>query len=587
MANTIGWGKAVENNTNGFGKLATNTIGAGAIYESSASGETALLASSVQEEFIFRVDTTLPGATPSNQFQIKTTGGPYNYDVDWGDGQTDTGVTSSTGISHTYDTGGEYDIKISGTFPQIFYNNNSEGDKITEIKNWGIIQWSSFDRAFMGCNNLDLTATDYPDLTNCTTLHRIFNGCSSFENTNGSIGGWDTSTITNMDGVFAGCVLFNQSINNWDVSNVTSFGPGFNRGMFTSCFAFNQPLNNWDVSSCTRFNQMFQNCYAFNQDLSSWRFHTTLNVGFGSMFKSATSFNNGGQDGIKDWNTNMANSFSGMFYGASSFNQPLTNWNTSNVAGAGFKSMFRSNTSFNQDISHFDVSNGTDFREMFRSATSFNNGGQTGINNWSIKTTGNVLMSSMFFGATSFNQPIGNWDVSAVSSFQNFLYNATSFNQNVTNLISTIQGPSNLVTITYMFSDSEPTADWTQFPFQYVNGSALRAFRSVNDFDQNVSNWQIPSTVSNMSQMFASTGLSNTDFTDTVVGWAVYIYNNGGVPSGINFSGNGKTFDGTRTSDDESGQTYAVKYGANWTATGWTDAQDAFDYLVTTLNWSI
>ena len=72
------------------------------------------------DEFIIKVDTTIAGSTPSNQFQIRTIGGPYNYDVDWGDGQTDTGVTSATGISHTYDKGVEYDIKISGTFQQIF-----------------------------------------------------------------------------------------------------------------------------------------------------------------------------------------------------------------------------------------------------------------------------------------------------------------------------------------------------------------------------------------------------------------------------------------------------------------------------------
>ena len=43
MANTINWGKAAENNTNGYGKLATNTINAGDIYEDSWAGETALI----------------------------------------------------------------------------------------------------------------------------------------------------------------------------------------------------------------------------------------------------------------------------------------------------------------------------------------------------------------------------------------------------------------------------------------------------------------------------------------------------------------------------------------------------------------
>ena len=234
------------------------------------------------------------------------------------------------------------------------------------------------------------------------------------------------------------------------------------------------------------------------------------------------------------------------------------------------------------------MSGGTDFREMFRSAHAFNNGGQSGINNWSIKTSGTVNMGKMFNGALAFNQPIGNWNVSAVNSLSGFLASANSFNQNLTNFISTISSSIVNAGFYQLFFGSQPTSDdWTQFPYQHAVGDTRQAFRGVTDFDQNVSNWQIPSTVTGMYQMFNSTGLSDIDFTDTVVGWAVYIYNNGGVPTNINFSQNSKTFDGTRTSDDESGQTYAVKYGANWTATGWTDAQDAFDYLVTTLNWSI
>ena len=45
MANTIDWGKATQNNTNGFGKY-QNTIGAASIYEDSYAGETALVGTS-------------------------------------------------------------------------------------------------------------------------------------------------------------------------------------------------------------------------------------------------------------------------------------------------------------------------------------------------------------------------------------------------------------------------------------------------------------------------------------------------------------------------------------------------------------
>ena len=46
MAVTNGWGQGVINNTNGFGKLATNNIGAGSIYENSYAGDTALIGTS-------------------------------------------------------------------------------------------------------------------------------------------------------------------------------------------------------------------------------------------------------------------------------------------------------------------------------------------------------------------------------------------------------------------------------------------------------------------------------------------------------------------------------------------------------------
>ena len=41
-------------------------------------------------------------------------------------------------------------------------------------------------------------------------------------------------------------------------------------GMFERAILFNQPLNDWDVSNVIDFSWMFVNAKSFNQDLNDW-----------------------------------------------------------------------------------------------------------------------------------------------------------------------------------------------------------------------------------------------------------------------------------------------------------------------------
>ena len=175
--------------------------------------------------------------------------GEYSGTIDWGDGT----VVSNTYENrvHTYINSGDYDVTIKGSISSFKFNNSTSFSilKIINLKQWGGSKWLSID--FYGCTNLDITATDKPNLSKLTSFASLFRKCTNLV-FNDSINNWDVSNINSFVVSFRECPNFNQPLNNWDVSNVTSF-----EGMFYGCINFNQPLNNWDVSSALNFRSLF------------------------------------------------------------------------------------------------------------------------------------------------------------------------------------------------------------------------------------------------------------------------------------------------------------------------------------------
>ena len=138
-----------------------------------------------------------------------------------------------------------------------------------------------------------------------------------------------------------------------------------------------------------------------------------------SMFQGATTFN---QD-ISHWDTSNIEDMTGMFTSASDFNQNINDWNTEKVANMA--SMFSGATNFNQDISKWNTAKVTNMSAMFNGASAFNQN----IGSWD---TGEVTnMSNMFNGASAFNQNIGNWNTAKVTDMLFMFFNATAFNQDI------------------------------------------------------------------------------------------------------------------------------------------------------------
>ena len=204
-----------------------------------------------------------------------TTGETYNYAVDWGD---DTVTNNHTGdASHTYAARGEYEVRISGTFPRIYFNNGGDRENITAVDQWGIQQWSSMERAFFGAENLAVLASDSPDLRNVTNMNSMFRNATDF---NQDISDWDVSNVENMSGMFFLAQDFNRDISEWDVSSVITMA-----GMFAGAVNFNQDIGGWEVGNVTNMAGMFSIATTFNQDIGGWDVGNVTNMS--GMFSNA------------------------------------------------------------------------------------------------------------------------------------------------------------------------------------------------------------------------------------------------------------------------------------------------------------
>jgi hypothetical protein len=220
--------------------------------------------------FIIEVDSSKAGSA-SDAFEFTGALGDYDVVAKQGGSVVQTFNNLSDEETITFSGGSgvyvlEVTPKATDGFKQILCNNGGDKLKIIDVKQWGTVIWSTFYASFFGCSNMEVNASDAPDLSVCTSLQRMFRGCDLL---NQSLNHWDVTNIVNFNDMFKDTLIFNQPLNDW------RFGSGaILYRMFENAVKFNQPLNDWNAENVDYQNRGFEDTFngalEYNQDLSSW-----------------------------------------------------------------------------------------------------------------------------------------------------------------------------------------------------------------------------------------------------------------------------------------------------------------------------
>lgn len=405
--------------------------------------------------------------------------GVYSGTIDWGDGSAPVANTYAN-RSHTYATAGDYNIIIDGECSHFdTQSNTTSRDKLKEVLGFGTYTFSTL--RMRQCSNL----IGGPNCRDTPIINSGDSGFMFYNNTNmitfQHIENWDWTNIPNPFWAFMNCQQFIGDLSNWDMSNCQNISY-----MFYNCYALNFDASGWDLSNATRVNQSFSGMILnFNSDIS-WDLTSVTNQGYSLFYNSQqfngdltgmdtstltrmdnflarTSFNN---SSINTLDVSSNQNFKGFFLDIGtvsgvSFNQDLTNWNTSNATN--MEQMFKGNNDFNADITGFDTGLVTNMKEMFSTCYNFNRD----ISSWNVINVNNF--DKTFYTADAFNQNISSWNTSSATNMYRMFYNCNNFDQPI--------GSWNVSNVTNMES----------------------MFQLATDFDQDLSAWDL-SSITNMAK---------------------------------------------------------------------------------------
>ena len=462
-----------------------------------------------------------------------------SYDVDWGDGSSDTGVTTAD-KSHTYASTGTYEVKITGQFAGLRMGrvNATERAKLTEFTNWGTTQINGVRDMFTNCLNMTYTATDAPDITNLTAtsgteLRSMFIGCDSIVTLD--LSGW-TNT-----GNFSGSALYafqhmdsleTLNLTGWDLSSVTDFSYVCqNTGDSTNGCEFIMP--NLNLAACTTIRNTFSGANVKSFSINGWTFKSSGTVNAASLFQGAekgtgvasftldlsgwtntarfnklssafrsmvglTTLNTTG------WDTSNVTTMEYCFYVNNDLTQidGLSSWSTASITGTGLQYFMYATRRL--DFGASGTSNfGTNFGSMSGATTLRGalalcgdlapGSAPPNVSNWDVSNVTNFIQTFYqlkWTGGTPLD--ISSWDVSSATTIKQLIYNiagsSPSLNVSGWELSSSCtdfsQAFRNAQTTPFAFTDSncDLSGVTTMNLCWYLTGSTSITFKSGMSF---------------------------------------------------------------------------------------------------------
>lgn len=174
--------------------------------ESTVSERTQLIKFS-SNEFVSIYRTT----AANEQITIPTRNiGTFNAQIDWGDGNVST-ITSynQPDLTHSFADPGDHLVRVIGSFPNIYFNNAGDKNKLIEVIQLGNVGWQTFQGAFFGCANLTRFTSGGYTIPAVSYVNNMLRACAALNYVN--MDGFVLANIANMSLMMPGLVSLSQN----------------------------------------------------------------------------------------------------------------------------------------------------------------------------------------------------------------------------------------------------------------------------------------------------------------------------------------------------------------------------------------